>query len=114
MTSPNTNSVDRKLDSRNVLQRAKEVPRSVSFKSFKNLRSGSCVTPTERCVRCVYVCFVVSSLLFFGQDLESFSTMDRALHSSFLAMFGDWDWNAMTDVGISVASVALSGPKLQF
>lgn len=54
---------------------------------------------------CVYVCFVVSSLLFFGQDLESFSTMDRALHSSFLAMFGDWDWNAMTDVGILRAAV---------
>eukprot|EP00434_Breviolum_minutum_P040410 symbB.v1.2.035908.t1/scaffold4946.1/size32542/2 len=54
---------------------------------------------------CVYVCFVVSSLLFFGQDLESFSTMDRALHSSFLAMFGDWEWNSMTDVGLLRAAV---------
>ncbi|CAK9037367.1 unnamed protein product [Durusdinium trenchii] len=54
---------------------------------------------------CVYLCFVVSSLLFFGQDLESFSTMDRALHTSFLAMFGDWDWNAMTDVGMLRAAV---------
>jgi len=49
---------------------------------------------------CVYFCFVVSSLLFFGQDLESFSTLDRALHTSFLAMFGDWDWIGMRDVGI--------------
>ena len=49
---------------------------------------------------CVYFCFVVSSLLFFGQDLESFSTLDRALHTSFLAMFGDWDWLGMREVGM--------------
>ncbi|CAJ1350550.1 unnamed protein product, partial [Effrenium voratum] len=54
---------------------------------------------------CVYLCFVVSSLLFFGQDLESFSTLDRALHSCFLAMFGDWDWHALSDVGMVRAAV---------
>ena len=48
---------------------------------------------------------MVSSLLFFGQDLESFSTLDRALHTSFLAMFGDWDWIGMRDVGMMRSAV---------
>eukprot|EP00746_Dinoflagellata_sp_MGD_P152328 gnl/MRDRNA2_/MRDRNA2_83580_c0_seq3.p1 gnl/MRDRNA2_/MRDRNA2_83580_c0~~gnl/MRDRNA2_/MRDRNA2_83580_c0_seq3.p1 ORF type:complete len:863 (+),score=149.05 gnl/MRDRNA2_/MRDRNA2_83580_c0_seq3:151-2739(+) len=47
----------------------------------------------------VYVCMVVNGVLLFGQDVEDFATFDRAFHTCFRAMFGDWDWDALSDVG---------------
>eukprot|EP00411_Alexandrium_monilatum_P046945 CAMPEP_0175450498 /NCGR_PEP_ID=MMETSP0095-20121207/62401_1 /TAXON_ID=311494 /ORGANISM="Alexandrium monilatum, Strain CCMP3105" /LENGTH=340 /DNA_ID=CAMNT_0016750973 /DNA_START=1 /DNA_END=1021 /DNA_ORIENTATION=- len=37
----------------------------------------------------------VNAILFFGQDSIEFATMDRALHSCFMAMLGFWDWEGM-------------------
>jgi len=47
----------------------------------------------------VYFCMTVNSVLFFGQDNIDFSTLDRALHSCFRAMLGDWDWDGMRGIG---------------
>lgn len=47
----------------------------------------------------VFVCFVVGSILLFGQDVQDFSNLPRALHTCFRATFGDWDWDAMKEVG---------------
>lgn len=47
----------------------------------------------------VYMCMMVNSVLFFGQDIEDFSTFWRAMHTCFLAMFGDWDWETMREIG---------------
>eukprot|EP00931_Biecheleriopsis_adriatica_P050012 TRINITY_DN28942_c0_g1_i1.p1 TRINITY_DN28942_c0_g1~~TRINITY_DN28942_c0_g1_i1.p1 ORF type:complete len:906 (-),score=135.37 TRINITY_DN28942_c0_g1_i1:91-2778(-) len=54
---------------------------------------------------CVFVCFLVNSILFFGQDVEDFSTVDRATFTCFRAMFGDWDWAAMREIGYTKAAV---------
>lgn len=53
----------------------------------------------------VFVCMMVNSVLFFGQDLENFSTIPRAFHYCFLAMFGDWDWDALKGVGYFKAQI---------
>lgn len=53
----------------------------------------------------VYVCMAVNSVLFFGQDVEEFSTIDRAIHTCFRAMFGDWDWPSMQEIGRVQAGV---------
>mmetsp|Transcript_102691 Transcript_102691/g.320019 ORF Transcript_102691/g.320019 Transcript_102691/m.320019 type:complete len:429 (+) Transcript_102691:1296-2582(+) len=53
----------------------------------------------------VFLCMLVNSMLFFGQDLENFSTFPRAFHSCFLAMFGDWDWDALKEIGYFKAQV---------
>lgn len=47
----------------------------------------------------IYVCMTVNSILFFGQDVEEFATFDRALHNCFRALFGDWDYDAMQQIG---------------
>jgi len=36
--------------------------------------------------------------------LESFSTIGRAFNTCFLAMFGDWDWEGMKEIGYSKAA----------
>lgn len=46
----------------------------------------------------VYVCMVVNSLIFFGQDSLDFATFDRAFHSCFRALLGDWDWEDMLGI----------------
>jgi len=48
----------------------------------------------------VYLCMSVNAVLFFGQDTLEFATLDRALHSSFRAMLGDWDWDQMKQIGL--------------
>merc|ERR1712032_528904 len=53
----------------------------------------------------IYVCMAVNSLLFFGQDIEEFSTFIRAIHTCFLVLFGDWDWPAMQQIGYLWACV---------
>lgn len=50
---------------------------------------------------------IINSVLFFGQDLEEFSEPTRAAHTCFLAMFGDWDWEAMQAIGQEKAGVWL-------
>ncbi|CAK9060672.1 unnamed protein product [Durusdinium trenchii] len=55
---------------------------------------------------CVYFCLGVNSVLVFGQDMESFATLDRGLMSSFRAMFGDWDWPQMQTIGIGRIAAA--------
>lgn len=47
----------------------------------------------------------VNAILLFGQDIEDFSTIDRAFHTCFRAMVGDWDWVAMVAVGRVYAGV---------
>lgn len=51
----------------------------------------------------VYFCMTVNAVIFFGQDLLDFATIDRALHACFRAMLGDWDWEAMGKIGIHKA-----------
>mmetsp|Transcript_92812 Transcript_92812/g.199050 ORF Transcript_92812/g.199050 Transcript_92812/m.199050 type:complete len:871 (-) Transcript_92812:18-2630(-) len=53
----------------------------------------------------VYFCMAVNSVLLFGQDVESFATLDRAIITCFRAMFGDWDWTRMKEVGLLSASL---------
>jgi len=53
----------------------------------------------------VYVCMAVNAVLFFGQDSVDFSTIDRAFHSCFLVMYGDWDYDQMEQVGRVKASL---------
>lgn len=50
-------------------------------------------------ISCVYLCLALNALMVFGQDMQEFATLDRALFSSFRAMFGDWDWPSMEKVG---------------
>jgi len=54
---------------------------------------------------CVFMCLVVNSILFFGQDLEDFSTIWRAINSCFRATFGDWDFMAMKEIGLLKAQI---------
>jgi hypothetical protein len=53
----------------------------------------------------VYVCMMVNSILFFGQDVQEFGSVPRAIHSCFRAMFGDWDWDAMKEIGFVKAQI---------
>jgi len=53
----------------------------------------------------VYVCMMVNSILFFGQDVMEFGSVPRAIHSCFRAMFGDWDWGAMKEIGFFKAQI---------
>merc|ERR1719382_1128359 len=48
----------------------------------------------------VYFCMSVNSVLLFGQDVEAFATLDRALYTCFRMWFGDWDYDAMKYVGL--------------
>mmetsp|Transcript_90191 Transcript_90191/g.160642 ORF Transcript_90191/g.160642 Transcript_90191/m.160642 type:complete len:855 (+) Transcript_90191:87-2651(+) len=47
----------------------------------------------------VVFCIAVNGVLLFGQDLESFTTLDRAGITCFRALFGEWDWDRMKVVG---------------
>jgi len=53
----------------------------------------------------VYACMMVNSVLFFGQDLDEFSTVPRAMHTCFLALHGDWDWTKLKEVGYFRAAI---------
>ncbi|CAE8736463.1 unnamed protein product, partial [Polarella glacialis] len=54
----------------------------------------------------VFLCFVVNSILFFGQDLEDFSNFPRSLDACFQAMFSnDRDWDGMKEIGFMKAAV---------
>jgi len=54
---------------------------------------------------CVFFCLVVNSILFFGQDIEGFTTLPRAVNSCFRAMFGDWDFGMMAEIGLLKAQI---------
>jgi len=47
----------------------------------------------------VFVIFAVSALILYGQEMDEFANFSRALHNVFLALIGDFDWDAMTRVG---------------
>lgn len=53
----------------------------------------------------VFFCMVANSILIFGQDIEGFTDFQRALHTCFRVMFGDWDWDVMTEVGLGFAAM---------
>lgn len=53
----------------------------------------------------VYVCMMVNAILFFGQDVQEFGSVPRAIHSCFRAMFGDWDWEKMKEIGFLKALI---------
>ena len=46
----------------------------------------------------VYFCMTVNSVLLFGQDVQDFATLDRAINTCFRMMFGDWSWNDIKGV----------------
>merc|ERR1719183_258146 len=52
----------------------------------------------------VYFCMAINSVLLFGQDVEEFATIDRAIMTCFRAMFGEWDLGKMQEIGIFYAS----------
>jgi len=54
---------------------------------------------------CVFLCLVVNSILFFGQDVQDFSTFPRAVNSCFRAMFGDWNFDEMMEIGLIKAQI---------
>ncbi|CAE6955787.1 Gars1 [Symbiodinium natans] len=81
------------------------------FKSFAAQKRLAIVTDTFRMAyndlmhffivfASVYFCMTVNAVIFFGQDILDFATIDRALHACFRAMLGDWDWDAMGKIGI--------------
>lgn len=45
----------------------------------------------------VYLCMAVNAVLIFGQDIEDYAELPRAVMTVFRAMFGDWDWSAMQE-----------------
>jgi hypothetical protein len=53
----------------------------------------------------VYTCMSVNAVLFFGQDVVDFSTWTRSFHSCFLVMFGDWNYDDLTEIGRIKASM---------
>eukprot|EP00927_Polykrikos_kofoidii_P019341 TRINITY_DN19030_c0_g1_i1.p1 TRINITY_DN19030_c0_g1~~TRINITY_DN19030_c0_g1_i1.p1 ORF type:complete len:860 (-),score=125.80 TRINITY_DN19030_c0_g1_i1:263-2842(-) len=53
----------------------------------------------------VYVVMMVNGVLIFGQDLEDYATVTRAVHTCFLAIFGEWDWDLLGDVGMFKAAL---------
>jgi len=86
------------------------------FKSFKAQPRLALVTATMTKAKqdmlhffivflSVYVCMMVNSILFFGQDVMEFGSVPRAIHSCFRAMFGDWDWGAMKEIGFFKAQI---------
>jgi len=53
----------------------------------------------------VFVCMMVNSVLFFGQDVQEFVSVPRAFHTCFRAMMGDWDWHKMMEIGYFKAQI---------
>merc|ERR1712228_1102037 len=51
----------------------------------------------------VYICMAVNGVLLFGQNTEDFADIFRGLFTCFRVMFGDWDWVAMKEIGLSQA-----------
>ncbi|CAE6963382.1 pkd-2 [Symbiodinium sp. CCMP2592] len=48
---------------------------------------------------CMFGCLFVNSIVFFGQDLEAFSTIPRAFHWCLAAVLGHFDWRSLKEVG---------------
>jgi len=53
----------------------------------------------------IFVSFIVSGHVLFGQDLDDFATFDRAFVTCFRCMMGDFDWEEMEQVGREQAGV---------
>jgi len=47
----------------------------------------------------IYLVFVTSAMVLFGQDLENFANFGRATMSVFRMMLGDYDWDELIRVG---------------
>merc|ERR1719399_1652083 len=47
----------------------------------------------------IFISFIVSGTVLFGQDLDDFATWDRSLVTCFRCMMGDFDFDAMETVG---------------
>mmetsp|Transcript_15519 Transcript_15519/g.24574 ORF Transcript_15519/g.24574 Transcript_15519/m.24574 type:complete len:870 (-) Transcript_15519:59-2668(-) len=86
------------------------------FKSFKAQKKLALVTDTmfkatqdllhfAIVFMSIFVCMMVNSVLFFGQDVQEFSSLPRAIHSCFRAMFGDFDWDIMKEIGFLKAGI---------
>ncbi|CAE7436604.1 pkd2 [Symbiodinium natans] len=55
----------------------------------------------------VYTCMAVFGYLLFGQDVEDFSTWDRACITCFRTLLGEWDWEQLESVGRVLAAIWL-------
>jgi len=55
----------------------------------------------------VYVCMAIFGYLLFGQDVEDFSTWDRAGITCFRALLGEWEWEELESVGRVLAALWL-------
>jgi hypothetical protein len=86
------------------------------FKSFKAQKKLALVTDTLAKASqdllhfsivffTVFFCMIVNGLLFFGQDLTVFGSVPRAVHACFRAMFGDYDWDLMKEIGFTKAGI---------
>eukprot|EP00931_Biecheleriopsis_adriatica_P084400 TRINITY_DN5821_c0_g1_i1.p1 TRINITY_DN5821_c0_g1~~TRINITY_DN5821_c0_g1_i1.p1 ORF type:complete len:974 (-),score=182.80 TRINITY_DN5821_c0_g1_i1:36-2660(-) len=53
----------------------------------------------------VFICMALNGVLLFGQEIEMFSTIDRAFIVCFRAMLGEWDWEELESVGRIFAGV---------
>jgi hypothetical protein len=47
----------------------------------------------------VFVIYALSALIIFGKELQHFANFHRALHTTFLVILGDFDWDSMIHVG---------------
>jgi len=52
-----------------------------------------------------WIGFAVSGMLIFGRRVFEFATLNRALHTTFNMILGDWDWDKMSDEYWSLVSV---------
>ncbi|CAE7155511.1 PKD2 [Symbiodinium pilosum] len=55
----------------------------------------------------VYSCMAIFGYLLFGQDVQDFSTWDRACITCFRALLGEWDWEELQSVGRVLAAIWL-------
>lgn len=55
----------------------------------------------------VYVCLAVAAVVLFGEDVEEFSTLDRAAMTCFRVLLGEYDWDQMASVGRVLAGIWL-------
>lgn len=47
----------------------------------------------------IFSIFVVSGMILFGQEVEQFTNMSRAMHTTFRVLLGDFDWDSLAVVG---------------
>merc|ERR1719230_1036419 len=47
----------------------------------------------------VFSVYTVSAMILFGQELNEFANLGRALNTVFRCLLGDFDWDEMNDVG---------------